>query len=96
MTENTKANDGDTQKISQEESYNQEKHTGRKIAVGFLVALGAVLLIVANFAFWARFTLLNTNGWVAAVGPITKDAEVANTLSAYIVGETFQELPKWS
>ena len=91
MAGDTKANDVDAQNTSQVVPNSQEKHTGRKIAVGFLVFLGAVLLIIANFAFWARFTLLNTNGWVAAVGPITKDAEVANTLSAYIVGEIFQE-----
>lgn len=71
-------------------SDDHKSHTGRKVAIGFLIFLGAILLIVANFAFWARFTLLNTNGWVAAVGPITKDPQVANDLSTYVVAQLFQ------
>lgn len=73
-------------------SDDHKSHTGRKVAIGFLIFLGAILLIVANFAFWARFTLLNTNGWVAAVGPLTKDPQVANELSTYTVAKVFQQV----
>ena len=70
-------------------SADNQKHTGRKWGVGVLVFLGLILLLVANVAFWAYFTLLNTNGWVAAVGPLTKDPEVAGMISNYMVGEVF-------
>jgi hypothetical protein len=65
------------------------RHTGRKWAVGILIFLGAILLILANVAFWAYFTLLNTPGWVAAVGPLSKDPAVAGLVSQYAVGQLF-------
>jgi len=48
--------------------------------VGVLVFLGLTLLFVANVAFWAYFTLLNTSCWVAAVGSLTKDPEIAGMI----------------
>jgi hypothetical protein len=67
------------------------RHTGRKWAVGILIFLGALLLILANVAFWAYFTLLNTPGWVAAVGPLSKDPAVAGLVSQYAVGQLFEQ-----
>jgi hypothetical protein len=69
---------------------DQSSHTGRKIAVSLLVVLGLLLLFVANLAFWARFTLLNTNGWVNAVGPLTKDPQIAQVLGVYVADEIFE------
>jgi hypothetical protein len=66
-------------------------HTGRKWGVGILIFLGSILLVLANLAFWAYFTLLNTNGWVAAVGPLSKDPAVAGMISDYVVGEVFEQ-----
>ena len=66
-------------------------HTGRKWAIGLLIFLGLILLILANVTFWAYFTLLNTNGWVAAVGPLSKDPNVAGMISQYVVGEVFAQ-----
>ena len=66
-------------------------HTGRKWAVGLLIFLGLILLVLANVAFWAYFTLLNTNGWVAAVGPLSKDPQVAGMISQYVVGQVLAE-----
>jgi hypothetical protein len=66
-------------------------HTGRKWGVGVLIFLGLILLVLANVAFWAYFTLLNTNGWVAAVGPLSKDPAVAGMVSQYVVGELFAQ-----
>jgi hypothetical protein len=68
------------------------RHTGRKWGVGILILLGAVLLVLANVAFWAYFTLLNTNGWVAAVGPLSRDPAVAGLVSQYAVGRLFEEV----
>ena len=62
-------------------------HTGRKLSVGLLITLGAIFLLIANVAFWAGFTLLNTDGWVSAVGPLTKDPTVSSILSQYIVAQ---------
>jgi len=68
------------------------RHTGRKWAVGILIFLGVILLILANVAFWAYFTLLNTPGWVAAVGPLSKDPAVAGLVSQYAVGQLFEQV----
>ena len=67
------------------------KHTGRKWGVGVLIVLGLILLFLANITFWAYFTLLNTNGWVAAVGPLSKDPTVAGMISQYVVGEVLEQ-----
>jgi len=69
---------------------DQSSHTGRKIAVSILVISGLLLLMVANLAFWARYTVLNTNGWVNAVGPLTQDPEIAQVLGIYVSGEIFE------
>jgi hypothetical protein len=66
------------------------KHTGRKWGVGILILLGVFLLTLANMTFWAAFTLLNTNGWVAAVGPLTKDPTVSGMISQYAVSGLFE------
>jgi hypothetical protein len=68
------------------------RHTGRKWAVGVLIILGVFLLVLANVAFWAYFTLLNTGGWVAAVGPLSRDPAVAGLVSQYAVGELFDQV----
>lgn len=68
----------------------QVGHTGRKFTVGVLISLGVIFLVLANIAFWAAFTLLNTNGWVAAVGPLSKDPEIAQMISYAVVGSTFE------
>ncbi len=68
------------------------RHTGRKWAVGILIFLGVILLILANVAFWAYFTLLNTPGWVAAVGPLSKDPAVAELVGQYAVGALFDQV----
>jgi hypothetical protein len=68
----------------------QNSHTGRKWGVGILILLGVFLLTLANVAFWAAFTLLNTNGWVAAVGPLTKDENVSKLISQYVVSGLFE------
>ena len=74
------------------EPQDTSSHTGRKFAVGLLIVLGLVLLAAGNLAFWARFTILNTNGWVAAVGPLSKDPTVSSILSQYVVSELFAEV----
>jgi hypothetical protein len=66
------------------------QHRGRGWAVGLLVVFGVILLAVANLTFWVRGTVLNTNRWVAAVGPLTQNEVVANALSFYLVDTVFE------
>ncbi|MEE4143213.1 MAG: hypothetical protein V2I26_00305 [Halieaceae bacterium] len=58
--------------------------------MGILLFLGLVLLTLANVAFWAYFTLLNTQGWVATVGPVSQDPAVAKLVGQYVVGQLFE------
>jgi hypothetical protein len=75
---------------TQVEPQDNKSHTGRKWGVGILILLGVFLLTLANVAFWAGFTLLNTNGWVAAVGPLTKDPTVSGLISQEVVSGLFE------
>jgi hypothetical protein len=100
MTENTPqvsptADSGVEQKqadtSTQVETQDTQGHTGRKWGVGILIFLGTIFLVLANLSFWAWFTLLNTNGWVATVGPLTKDPAVSGMISQYVVSGLFEE-----
>jgi hypothetical protein len=65
------------------------QHRGRGWAVGLLIVLGLLLLAAGNVAFWIRGTVLSTDRWVAAVGPLTQNETVANALSIYVVEGVF-------
>ena len=86
----TDQNDVQTNTSETVQPAETSSHTGRKWGVGILILLGVFLLTLANVAFWAAFTLLNTNGWVAAVGSLTKDPAVSGMVSQYVVSELFE------
>ena len=86
----TDQNDVQTNTSETVQPAETSRHTGRKWGVGILILLGVFLLTLANVAFWAAFTLLNTNGWVAAVGSLTKDPAVSGMVSQYVVSELFE------
>lgn len=65
------------------------QHRGRRWAVALLIVLGCILLAAANLTFWLRGTVLSTNGWVAAIGPLSRNETIANAMSLYVVGEVF-------
>lgn len=65
------------------------RHRGRGWAVGLLIVLGLILLAVGNLTFWLRGTVLSTNRWVAAVGPLTQNETVAAAVSTYVVEGLF-------
>ncbi|MGB2911834.1 MAG: hypothetical protein WBB55_14730 [Anaerolineales bacterium] len=99
MTENQNPQESGTPEVVSQaaasqaaEAQDTSRHTGRKFAIDLLVVLGLILLAVGNLVFWARFTLLNTNGWVTAVGPLSKDPTVSGILSQYVVGELFAQV----
>jgi hypothetical protein len=65
------------------------EHRGRGWAVNLLIALGLILLAAGNVTYWIRGTVLSTDRWVAAVGPLTHNETVANALSIYVVEGVF-------
>lgn len=91
-TENPGLEQKQTASPTKVEAQDTQGHTGRKWGVGILIFLGVIFLVLANVAFWAYFTLFNTNGWVAAVGPLSKDPEIAQMISYYVVGSAFEEV----
>ena len=69
-----------------------EKHTGRRIAVAILVLLGCIFLAFGNVANWARDTLLDTDTWVATVGPLSQNPVVVEAISGAVVEGISEEL----
>jgi hypothetical protein len=82
----------EVQPLNESETSQEEKLTGRKLVVAVLVVLGCLVLILASVAFWTRYTLLNTNGWVNAVGPIPQNPTIAQNVSVYLSAEIFKEI----
>lgn len=69
-----------------------EKHTGKRIAVGLLIVLGCVALALASFSNWARDTLIDTDAWVAAIGPMSQNPVIVEAFSDAIVEGVSEEL----
>ncbi len=69
-----------------------EKHSGRRIAVALLILLGCIILAFGNVANWARDTVLDTDAWVATVGPLSQNPVIVSTLSDAIVEGISEEL----
>jgi hypothetical protein len=67
----------------------ESRHLGRRWAVGLLIALACILLAVGSVTLWVRDVVLDTDTWVATIGPLTRNPVVAETLSAYVVSELF-------
>ena len=66
-------------------------HPWRQVGVAILVVVGCLLFAFANLAMWVQHTALNTNGWVAAVGPLTRNSDLVDAVSFYIVDELFTD-----
>ncbi len=69
-----------------------EKHTGKRIAVGLLIVLGCIALALANISNWARDTLIDTDAWVATIGPLSQNPVIVDALSDAIVEGVSDEL----
>jgi hypothetical protein len=67
-----------------------QHHRGRAVVVALLIVLGCLVLIVANQASWLRGTVLDTDDWVSAVGPLSRNEVIVNTLSGYVTAEVFE------
>jgi hypothetical protein len=71
----------------------EKRRTGwRRVVVILLIVLGCVIGAAANVAVWLKDTALNTNAWVAAVGPLSRDPAIALAIGDYAVGELFAEV----
>ena len=69
-----------------------EKHTGKRIAVALLIVLGCIALALANISNWARDTLIDTNVWVATIGPLSQNPVIVEAFSDAIVEGVSEEL----
>lgn len=65
----------------------------RRVAVVVLVALACLSLTAATIAVWANRTLLNTDGWVATVGPLGGDPTVVAALQPRVTEAVFMAIP---
>jgi hypothetical protein len=75
------------QVVDAEVERGRQGHGGRRVVVGLLILLGCILFAGANVTFWLRDTVLNTNGWLAAVGPLSKSPVVVDAVSDLVVQE---------
>jgi hypothetical protein len=59
----------------------------RGVVAVALVVLTSILVTVSVTAVWARRNALNTNRWVATVGPIAEEPAVQQALGRYITDQ---------
>ena len=64
----------------------------RRSVVALLVVAFCVLLPVTYVVTWTHYTVLNTNGFVDAVGPIGTDPAVIAAASTELTNEIFSSL----
>lgn len=100
MSDETKQSNQDTEALQAENEELKEeqkrtrsgKHTGRRILVALLIVLGCITFAFANVANWARDSVLDTDAWVAMVGPLSQNPVIVSTLSDAIVEGVSEEL----
>ena len=61
----------------------------RRVSVGILVAVFAVILPLTTVVTWGHNTVLNTNGWVRTVGPLGSDPAVTAAVSREVTDQLF-------
>jgi hypothetical protein len=64
-------------------------HRWRRWLVALLIVLTCVIAAGANVAVWLKGVALNTNAWVAAVGPLSRDPAVGLVVADFVVDELF-------
>jgi hypothetical protein len=64
----------------------------RKILVAFLVVLTSIAILASAVGVWAHRTLLNTDSWVATVGPLAKDPAITDAVATTVSSELTQVL----
>jgi hypothetical protein len=56
----------------------------RATLIGVLVVISCLGVVITGVAWWAHYTVLNTNGYMKIVGPIGKDPAAIKSLSDYV------------
>lgn len=62
---------------------------GRRIVAGTLLVVGCLLVPISLSAVWVRNTLLNTDNYVATVGPLASNPQVQQALATRITAGIF-------
>ncbi len=56
----------------------------RSVLIGLLVVLSCLAVVITGVTWWAHYTVMNTDGYMAIVGPIGKDPGAIQNLSEYV------------
>ncbi|WP_338693895.1 hypothetical protein V2W30_04735 [Streptomyces sp. Q6] len=64
----------------------------RRTIAAVLIALVAVLAVTSVVGLWGSRTTLDTDRWIATVGPLPEDPEVNAAVSTYLSNEIFDQL----
>ncbi|MGW0908390.1 hypothetical protein [Streptomyces sp. NPDC002853] len=64
----------------------------RRVVAAVLIALVAVLAVTSIVGVWGARTTLNTDRWIATVGPLPEDPDVNAAVSTYLAREIFDQL----
>ncbi|MEU6847132.1 hypothetical protein ABZ930_35210 [Streptomyces sp. NPDC046716] len=64
----------------------------RRTLAAVLIALVAVVGVTSVVGLWGARTALNTDRWVAAVGPLPQDPDVNSAVSLYLTDQIFDQL----
>jgi hypothetical protein len=71
-------------------SQDDKRHRVRRVIAVVLALISALITTIAVTGAWARRTTIDTNHWVATVGPLARDPKVQAALAAYAVDELNQ------
>ncbi|MEV5599680.1 hypothetical protein [Streptomyces sp. NPDC052496] len=64
----------------------------RRLVAAVAIALAAVLTVTSVVGVWGARTALDTDRWVATVGPLPEDPTVRTAVSTYLADEIFDRL----
>ncbi len=59
----------------------------RRLLIGLLIVLSCLGVVVSGLTIWTHYTVMNTDGYMALVGPIGKDPVAIQNLSSYVAGQ---------
>jgi hypothetical protein len=67
-----------------------QRHRVRRVIAVVLALVSALITTIAITGAWARRTTIDTDHWVATVGPLARDPKVQAALAAYAVDQLNQ------
>ena len=96
---NTADADGLQAEVDELRRYKEEteaRKTGRRrwrrLAVALLIVLGCVITAGASVTVWLKSVALNTDTFVATVGPLSRNQDVALAIGNFAVDALFEEI----